>query len=120
MTRLIKINIGLLFVILLIGCKSTKTIKTDLEEEGWTVTIIDEESLDQITSYLGPAIIDSNVKTVLMGIKTLKIGFVLEFDNYRDAKKYYNKRTENDRNSIYRRGKLVIFSDSAEFLEIVD
>lgn len=113
-----KIIVLILLMLILIGCKNANTVKTDLEAEGWMVTIIDEESLDQWKNILGPEIIDTNVKTILMGFKNLKTGFVIEFDRYKDARSYYNNLKE-DRSDVYRRGKLIVITDSVDFLKIV-
>ena len=118
--KLLKFSLILLVAFMLIGCKTNKSIKTDLEDEGWSVTIVDEDSLDKISDALGEGIMESNVKSVIMAIKGLKVGFVLEFKNHSDAKAYYNQLIEIKSSGVHRRGKLVILSDSDDFLDIVN
>lgn len=119
--KLLKMCLIILLCITLIGCsKSSDEMKIDLEEEGWNVTIITKENINQLTQYLGSGLMKIKVKSVIWGMKSLKMGFVLEFENHSDAKDYYNDLMENERTDVYRRGKFVIISDSAEFIKIVE
>jgi hypothetical protein len=119
--KIVKLSLIILLSIILVGCnKTSKDIQNDLEAEGWKVTVIDEESLNQLTSYLGKDIIESKVNSVIWGMKGLKMGFVLEFKTRNDAKEYYHNLITKEKSDVYRQGKLVIISDSSEFIRIID
>lgn len=48
------------------------------------------------------------------------MGFVLEFKTRNDAKEYYHNLITKEKSDVYRQGKLVIISDSSEFIRIID